>query len=59
MDIFGGYHKIGLYRGPGSFLCILGSFLKDKEQNRRYFFEIPDIYFGIILHFLVVLLELC
>ena len=43
----------------GSFLCILGSFLKVKVQNRgfflgrknfKYFFrvlEIPDIFFGV------------
>ena len=31
VDIFWGHHKIGLYLG--SFICILGSFLKVKEQN--------------------------
>ena len=32
MDIFGGHHKIELYLG--FILCILGSFLKVKVQNR-------------------------
>ena len=32
---FGDHHKIELYYG--SFLCILGSFLKVKVQNGGYF----------------------
>ena len=35
VDIFEGHHKIDLY--VGVFLCILGSFLKGKEQNGGYF----------------------
>ena len=37
VDIFLGHHKTGLVFG--SFLCILGTFLKVNVQNR-------DIYFG-------------
>ena len=56
---FWGHHKIELYLGPRSFLCILGSFLnRVKVQNGGYFggllkfqiffrvLEIPDIFWG-------------
>ena len=59
VDIFWGHHKIELYLGPRSFLCILGSFLnRVKVQNGGYFggllkfqiffrvLEIPDIFWG-------------
>ena len=36
VDIFGGFTKLGYI---GSFLCNLGSFLKDRVQNRRYFLK--------------------
>ena len=35
VDIFGGHHKIGLYFG--SFLCILGYFLKFEVDNGDIF----------------------
>ena len=44
---YGGHHKIWPYLG--SFLSILGSFLKVKEQNGGYFLEgaeIPNIFWG-------------
>ena len=59
MDIWGGggsSQNWTIFRG--SFLCILGSFLRVKVQNEGYFFgcqnfkyflgvlEIPDIFFG-------------
>ena len=43
----GGHYKIGLHLG--SFLCILGSFLKVKVQNRGYFLgvaKISNIFWG-------------
>ena len=42
MDIFGGRHKICLYLG--SFLCILGSFIKGNAQNGGYFFGVDKIF---------------
>ena len=51
--IFFGSPQIGLYLG--SFLCILGSFLKVKVQNRGIFFgvaKISNIFFG-CLKFLI------
>ena len=54
---FEGHHNIGPYLGVVSNICILGSFLKVKVKNGRYFFrlvkfqiffdvfKIPDICF--------------
>ena len=40
--------KLGYMKG--SFLCILGSFLKVKEQNRGYFLGLLkfQIFFGVL-----------
>ena len=52
MDIFWGHYKIGLHI-KGSFLCILGSFLKVKVQNGGYFFGLLkfQIFFLAFLKF--------
>ena len=42
VDIFWGRHKICLYLG--SFLCILGSFIKGNAQNGGYFFGVDKIF---------------
>ena len=52
MDIFWGHHKVRLYLG--AFLCILGSFLKVKVQNRGYFFG--SLKFQILMGCLEILI---
>ena len=52
MDIFWGHHKIGLVLG--SFLCILGSFLRSKGQNWDIFYflgvaKISNIFLGCLI----------
>ena len=50
VDISGYYRKTGLF--GGSFLCILGSFLKAKAQNGEYFGGL--LKFQIFLGMLVI-----